>query len=172
MMQRGAGDLDSHAIVEELDFLGVERSSSVSTFHTSTSMACMASVLEPTLKIAVSILREPHFPDSEMEEDDGGAYVLHADHLAVAAAKDAEIALQRTHVETLTRSLHTQSADLKRAEQEAAALRADAERYRYLKTLSAIMWSCEYDGNEGSSPWIPVDRLDAAIDAARAGGGE
>lgn len=68
MMQRGAGDLDSHAIVEELDFLGVERSSSVSTFHTSTSMACMASVLEPTLKIAVSILREPHFPDAEMEE--------------------------------------------------------------------------------------------------------
>lgn len=68
MMQRGAGNLDSHAIVEELDFLGVERSSSVSTFHSSTSMACMAGVLEPTLRIALSIIREPHFPDSEMEE--------------------------------------------------------------------------------------------------------
>jgi predicted Zn-dependent peptidase len=68
MMQRGAGPLDSRAIIEELDFLGVERSSGVTTFHTSTSMACMASVLEPTLRIAVSMLREPHFPEEEMEE--------------------------------------------------------------------------------------------------------
>jgi predicted Zn-dependent peptidase len=68
MMQRGAGDLDSRAIVEELDFLGVERASGVTTFHTSTSMACMASVLEPTLKIALSMFREPHFPDDEIEE--------------------------------------------------------------------------------------------------------
>lgn len=68
MMQRGAGDFDSRAIVEELDFLGVERSSSVTTLHTSISMASMASVFEPTLRIAVSMLREPHFPEEELEE--------------------------------------------------------------------------------------------------------
>lgn len=68
MMQRGAGEFSSRAIVEELDFLGVERSSSVTTFHTSISMAAMASVLEPTLKIATAILLEPHFPEEELEE--------------------------------------------------------------------------------------------------------
>ena len=68
MMQRGAGDFDSRAIVEELDFLGVERSSGVTTFHTTISMAAMASVLEPTLRIAVSMMRDPHFPDEELEE--------------------------------------------------------------------------------------------------------
>ena len=68
MMQRGAGDFDSRAIVEELDFLGVERSSGVTTFHTTISMAAMASVLEPTLRIAVSMIRDPHFPDEELEE--------------------------------------------------------------------------------------------------------
>ncbi len=68
MMQRGAGPLSSRAIVEELDFLGVERSSSVATFHTSISMASMAKVMEPTLRIAVSMLLEPHFPENELEE--------------------------------------------------------------------------------------------------------
>jgi predicted Zn-dependent peptidase len=31
-------------------------------------MAAMASVLEPTLEIAATIIREPHFPDDELEE--------------------------------------------------------------------------------------------------------
>lgn len=68
MVQRGAGEFDSRAIVEELDFLGVERSSGVTTFHTSISMAAMAKVLEPALRIAVSMVRSPHFPEEELEE--------------------------------------------------------------------------------------------------------
>ena len=68
MMQRGAGEFDSREIVEELDFLGVERSSGVTTFHTSISMAAMKSVLEPTLRLAVSMIRAPHFPPDELEE--------------------------------------------------------------------------------------------------------
>jgi len=68
MMQRGAGEFDSREIVEELDFLGVERSSGVTTFHTSISMAAMKSVLEPTLRLAVSMIRDPHFPPDELEE--------------------------------------------------------------------------------------------------------
>lgn len=68
MCQRGSGPWSSREIVEQLDFLGVERSSSVTTFHTSLSMAAMASVLEPTLEIAASIVREPNFPEDELEE--------------------------------------------------------------------------------------------------------
>ncbi|MCU0707048.1 MAG: insulinase family protein [Pirellula sp.] len=68
LSQRGAGALSSREIVERLDFLGVERSSHVSSFHTTMSMASMASVLEPTLEVAASILQSPHFPESELEE--------------------------------------------------------------------------------------------------------
>lgn len=68
LSQRGAGPFSSRDVVERLDFLGVERSSSVSTFHTTMSMAAMSSVLEPTLEVAASILLEPHFPESELEE--------------------------------------------------------------------------------------------------------
>ena len=68
MCQRGSGPWSSRDVVEQLDFLGVERSSSVTTFHTSLSMAAMASVLEPTLEIAATIIREPHFPEDELEE--------------------------------------------------------------------------------------------------------
>lgn len=68
LSQRGAGSLSSREIVERLDFLGVERSSHVSSFYTTISMASMASVLVPTLEVAASILLAPHFPESELEE--------------------------------------------------------------------------------------------------------
>lgn len=68
LSQRGAGPFSSREVVERLDFLGVERSSHVSTFHTTMSMAAMASVLQPTLEIAASILLAPHFPEDELEE--------------------------------------------------------------------------------------------------------
>jgi predicted Zn-dependent peptidase len=68
LTQRGAGPFSSREVVERLDFLGVERSSHVSTFYTTMSMAAMASVLLPTLEIAASILLTPHFPESELEE--------------------------------------------------------------------------------------------------------
>jgi predicted Zn-dependent peptidase len=68
MCQRGAGPYSSRDIVEQLDFLGVERGSSVTTFHTSLSMAAVANVLEPTLEIAANIVRYPHFPDDELDD--------------------------------------------------------------------------------------------------------
>lgn len=68
LSQRGAGPLGSREVVERLDFLGVERSSNVSTFHTTISMAAMARVLEPTLDVAAALLRDPHFPEEELEE--------------------------------------------------------------------------------------------------------
>ena len=68
MCQRGAGSYSSREIVERLDFLGVDRTSNVTTFHTSMSMAAMSRVLEPTLEVAAAIVREPHFPDDELDE--------------------------------------------------------------------------------------------------------
>ncbi|MEQ1824744.1 MAG: pitrilysin family protein [Pirellula sp.] len=68
MCQRGAGPYSSRDIVEQLDFLGVERGSSVTTFHTSISMAAVANVLEPALEIASTIVRSPNFPKDELED--------------------------------------------------------------------------------------------------------
>jgi predicted Zn-dependent peptidase len=51
-----------------LDFLGVDRSNNVTTFHTSMSMAAMSRVLEPTLEVAAAMVLEPHFPEDELEE--------------------------------------------------------------------------------------------------------
>ncbi|MCE2814773.1 MAG: M16 family metallopeptidase [Planctomycetota bacterium] len=68
LSQRGCGRWSSREVVEQLDFLGVERSSSVSSFYTSISMSAMASVLETTFEVAVAMVREPHFPEEELEE--------------------------------------------------------------------------------------------------------
>ena len=68
MCQRGAGEYSSRDVVERLDFLGVDRSSNVTTFHTAMSMAAMSRVLEPTLEVAAAIVLEPHFPEEELED--------------------------------------------------------------------------------------------------------
>lgn len=68
MTQRGSGRWSSREVVEELDFLGVDRSSSVSSFYTSISMSAMARVLDTTFEVAAAMVREPHFPEDELEE--------------------------------------------------------------------------------------------------------
>jgi len=68
LSQRGAGNMSSREVVERLDSLGVERSSTVSTCHTTFSIGAMAQVLQPTLEIAAAILLDPHFPEEELEE--------------------------------------------------------------------------------------------------------
>ncbi len=68
MSQRGAGERDSRQIVEALDFMGVERTCGVSTFHTSFSVAAVAEMLDETLEIYAAIARQPHLPDDELEE--------------------------------------------------------------------------------------------------------
>jgi predicted Zn-dependent peptidase len=68
MVQRGAGPLDSRAIVEKLDFLGVERNSSVSTYHAIFSAAMLAEALQPTLKVYADIVQSPHLDADELED--------------------------------------------------------------------------------------------------------
>ena len=68
LCQRGAGDRDSREIVEALDFMGVERSCSASTFHTAFNVAVVADRLPETLAIYADIVRFPMLPEDEVEE--------------------------------------------------------------------------------------------------------
>lgn len=67
MLPRGAGNLDSHALSDALDDLGVQRDESVSTAHLRLSGAMVANTLEPTLRLYRDLLRAPHLDEEEFE---------------------------------------------------------------------------------------------------------
>lgn len=68
MSQRGCGDLDSRAFLEELDYLGVERGSSITTSHTSFSCAMPKEVLSRALELYSELVRRPHLPAKQLED--------------------------------------------------------------------------------------------------------
>ncbi|MCA9129424.1 MAG: insulinase family protein [Planctomycetales bacterium] len=68
MVQRGCGDLDSRAFLEHLDELGVERSSSITTNHSSFSCAMPSEVLGETLKLYCDMVRRPHLPEDQLDD--------------------------------------------------------------------------------------------------------
>lgn len=68
MMQRGCGDRTSRQFVESLERLGVDRSASVSTAHTSFGGAMPADGLFDALKIYSDLLRRPLLPEDQVEE--------------------------------------------------------------------------------------------------------
>jgi predicted Zn-dependent peptidase len=68
MSQRGCGPYDSRAFLEELDFLGVERTSSITTYHTSYSCAMPCSAFERTLELYSHMVRTPHLPAEQLED--------------------------------------------------------------------------------------------------------
>ena len=87
---RGAGDLDSRALLTALDNLGVNHGESAQTLHTSLAAATLGSNLIPALEIFADILRRPHFDEEEIEpiralalqslgsiEDDPGTKVIY-----------------------------------------------------------------------------------------------
>jgi len=67
MALRGAGPRDSRRFILDLDNLGVERSESVSSAHTSYSGATLAENLSQTLAIYADMLRRPHLPEDQLE---------------------------------------------------------------------------------------------------------
>jgi predicted Zn-dependent peptidase len=67
MALRGAGSRDSRQFILDLDNLGVERSESVSTAHTSYSGATVAENLPQALAIYADVLRRPHLPADQLE---------------------------------------------------------------------------------------------------------
>ena len=67
MALRGAGQRDSHALINDLEVLGVERGESVGISQTSFSGATLAENLEDALAIYADILQRPHLPDDQLE---------------------------------------------------------------------------------------------------------
>jgi predicted Zn-dependent peptidase len=67
MALRGAGSRDSRQFILDLDNLGVERSESVSSAHTSYSGATLAENLSQALAIYADVLQRPHLPNEELE---------------------------------------------------------------------------------------------------------
>ncbi len=68
MVQRGAGQLSSREIVERLDFLGVERSSTVTTCHSIFSAAMLPQSLPESLAIYGEIVQRPHLREDDLED--------------------------------------------------------------------------------------------------------
>ena len=68
MMQRGAGARSSRDVIEDLDFLGVERDSGVSVLHSSFSAAAIDRYIFDALAIYVDIVRRAHLPADELDE--------------------------------------------------------------------------------------------------------
>lgn len=68
MVQRGCGDRDSRAFVEDLEYLGVNDSSSLSVYHTHYGGSLPAGNINETLAIFADMLRHPHLPESQIED--------------------------------------------------------------------------------------------------------
>ncbi|HDS1649050.1 TPA: hypothetical protein QEL68_000746 [Stenotrophomonas maltophilia] len=115
-----------------------------------------------------------------MEERVDGQYVLHSDHEAVVdsmtaalvkldgacLASEQEVARLRAEVEQLHAKLDRKEGQRKLAESECAAMRKDAERYRWLRDHP-------WRDNEQLEPVIRLhlnalwdDKIDAAMGAS------
>ncbi len=68
MVQRGCGQLDSRQFLEELDYHGIERSSAITTTHSSFSCAMPTEVLGHALKLYSDLIRRPHLPAGQLED--------------------------------------------------------------------------------------------------------
>ncbi len=68
MMQRGAGKRSSRQIIEDLDFLGADRDSTMSLLFSTFSSAMIDAYLEQVLEIYADIVRRPHLDESQLED--------------------------------------------------------------------------------------------------------
>ena len=68
MVQRGCGQRDSRRFIEDLEFLGVDYSSSVSSVHTYFSAAMPSESLSGALPIFGDLLQQPHLPLDQLED--------------------------------------------------------------------------------------------------------
>ncbi|MEZ6146831.1 MAG: pitrilysin family protein [Planctomycetaceae bacterium] len=65
LMMRGAGDLDTRALSDRLDRLGLQRGESVGWNHISFSGATLAENLIPALEIYADVVQHPQLPSDE-----------------------------------------------------------------------------------------------------------
>ena len=67
LLLRGAGDLDSQALTNALDNLGLQRSESAERRYVSFGGATLAENLPAALRLYADIVRRPHLPDDQFE---------------------------------------------------------------------------------------------------------
>lgn len=68
MSQRGCGKLDSREFLEQLDYLGIERGSSITTNHASFSCAMPSSVLPRAIELYSTLVLSPHLPADQLND--------------------------------------------------------------------------------------------------------
>jgi predicted Zn-dependent peptidase len=64
LVLRGAGKLDSKALTDHLDRLGLQRSSSAGIYHTRLGCAALANKVMEGLPTYADVIRRPHLPES------------------------------------------------------------------------------------------------------------
>ena len=67
LVLRGAGTLDSHALTDYLDRLGLQRSSSVGIHHSRFGCAALASKVMEGMKVYADVVRRAHLPEDGFE---------------------------------------------------------------------------------------------------------
>ncbi len=68
MVQRGCGKLNSRQYIEQLEWLGIDYSSSASVYHTHFSGAMPAIRLHEAFDVYADVLRNPVIPEDQLEE--------------------------------------------------------------------------------------------------------
>jgi predicted Zn-dependent peptidase len=68
LAQRGAGQRDSRELLEAMDDLGLERTSTVGTYHTAFSGAMPHEALSEVLQLYADIVQRPHLPADQLDE--------------------------------------------------------------------------------------------------------
>lgn len=68
MVQRGCGNLDSRQFLERLDQQGIERSSNITTSHSSFSCAMPCEILPEALRLYSMMVRNPHLPKDQLDD--------------------------------------------------------------------------------------------------------
>ncbi|MGI9515643.1 MAG: M16 family metallopeptidase [Pirellulaceae bacterium] len=68
MVQRGCGNLNSRQYIEQLEWLGIDYSSSASVYHTHFSGAMPAVRLHEAFDVYADVLRNPMIPEEQLEE--------------------------------------------------------------------------------------------------------
>ena len=66
MVFRGAGARSSRELTDHMDALGLQRSESVHTFHTSVSTSLLARHLDTALEAYADVVRRPRLPDDQL----------------------------------------------------------------------------------------------------------
>lgn len=68
MVQRGCGNRDSRKFIEDLEYLGVDYASSVSSVHTHFGAAMPSESLQGAMPIFGELLLAPHIPEDQFED--------------------------------------------------------------------------------------------------------